>query len=236
VESKRGRFELADEGTLFLDEIGDMSLRMQAKVLRVLQEQKFQSVGGSKTIQVNVRVIAATNKDLEREIQRGTFRDDLYFRLNVIPLHLPPLRERSDDVPLLVEHFLAELAREHGRRSKSMSAAALEALGAYHWPGNVRELKNIVERIVIMVGHDTVEVSDLPPMMRGRDLRATAAAVKEEPGSLRDAREDFERQFILRKLEELNWNITRTADALGLERSNLHRKLKAFGITVDRKG
>jgi len=233
VESKRGRFELADEGTLFLDEIGDMSLRMQAKVLRVLQEQKFQSVGGAKTISVNVRVIAATNKDLQKEIQKASFREDLFFRLNVIPLHLPPLRERAADVPLLVAHFIEQLAREYGRRPKRLTPSALDSLSSYHWPGNVRELKNIVERILIMVPQEVVDVGDLPSVLRNKEAGGRPA--RDEAASLREAREEFERQFILKKLEELGWNITRTADALGLERSNLHRKLKAFGITVERK-
>ena len=234
VDNKRGRFELADEGTLFLDEIGDMSLRMQAKVLRALQEQRFQSVGGSKTISVNVRVIAATNKNLEEAIEKGEFREDLYFRLNVIPLTLPPLRDRGDDVPLLVEHFVDEFAREYGRRPKKLSPKAMAALCSYRWPGNVRELKNMVERMMIMVEHDVVDASDLP-IKELNGARRPAVDDGVDYPSLREARENFERRYILRKLEQLSWNITRTAEALGLERSNLHRKLKAFGITVERR-
>jgi len=233
VEAKRGRFELADDGTLFLDEIGDMSLRMQAKVLRVLQEQRFQTVGGSKTISVNVRVIAATNKNLEKAIENGQFREDLYFRLNVIPLRLPPLKERVDDLCLLVDHFVLEYAREYGRRPKRLTDDALCALQAYSWPGNVRELRNMVERLMIMVERDVVERSDLPEAIRTQE--GGRRDESDRHASLRDARESFERRYIMRKLEEYGWNITKTAEALGLERSNLHRKLKAFDITVERR-
>jgi two-component system, NtrC family, nitrogen regulation response regulator NtrX len=227
VEGKQGKFELANGGTLFLDEVADMSDRTQAKLLRVLEEGTFEPVGGSTTTQVDVRVLAATNQDLEERIRGGRFREDLFFRLNVIPLVVPPLRERLGDVPLLVEHFLQEIRGRHGRGPGSLAPDAMEALQAYAWPGNVRELRNLVERIVIMVQKEVVERSDLPGSMRGADPGEDPFS----PGrTLRDGREIFERQFILRRLAEHGHNITRTAEALGLERSHLHRKIKALGL------
>ncbi len=233
VESKKGKFELADGGTLFLDEIGDMSLRTQAKVLRALQEQKFEPVGGSASVQVDVRVIAATNKDLEREIAAGKFREDLYFRLAVVPIHVPPLRGRRGDVRVLAEHFAAAFAQEYGRRPKSLSPEALAALEAYHWPGNVRELKNVIERLVIMVAHDRIEVDDLPAALRGGEAAPPAPGGR--PRSLRDGKEHFERDLILRTLEEHGWNVSSAARALKLERSHLHRKIKSYRISVPRQ-
>jgi two-component system nitrogen regulation response regulator NtrX len=232
VENKKGKFELADGGTLFLDEIGDMSLRTQAKVLRALQEQKFEPVGSASSVQVDVRVIAATNKDLQSEIRRGAFREDLYFRLAVVPIHVPPLRDRREDVPLLAEHFLLQLAQEYGRRPKRLSAGALAALQAYQWPGNVRELKNTIERLIIMVSDDVLEVSDLPLPLRGGEVGRAEGG---RPRSLREGKEGFERAFILRTLEENDWNITRAAQALKLERSHLHRKIKSYGIDIPRQ-
>ncbi len=237
TERRRGKFDLAHEGTLFLDEIGDMSLKTQSKILRILQEQKFERVGGSRTIQVNVRVIAATNKDLEAEIARGSFREDLYWRLNVVPLHVPRLSERAEDIPLLVEDFLAEFAAEsRGGGRKRLSAAALEALKAHEWPGNVRELKNLVERLVILTPHEVIDAADLPERV-GRAAREDSgeAAGGEEAGlagdgSLREARARFEREFILRKLAEHGGNVSATAEAIGLERSHLHKKMKSLGI------
>jgi two-component system nitrogen regulation response regulator NtrX len=210
-----------------------MSLKMQAKVLRVLQDQTFQPVGGTRTIRVNVRLIAATNKRIEEEIEGGSFRQDLYFRLNVIPIHVAPLRERRADIPLLVDHFCREVAREYGRRPKQFTVDAMEVLRGYPWPGNVRELKNVVERVMIMVPSETVQPSDLHSIVKGRE-GGRGADVFSEFDSLREARESFERQFIQRKLEENGWNITRTAEVLGLERSNLHRKLKAYGLGSER--
>ena len=226
-----GRFEQADGGTLFLDEIADMSLKTQAKVLRVLQEQRFERVGGMATIQVDVRVLAATNKDLQEEIRAHRFREDLYFRLAVIPLHVPALRERPEDVPLLVEHFVAQLARELGRRPKRLEPPALERLQGYAWPGNVRELRNLVERLMIMAPGDAIGVRDLPPGVRGDGTEAADQSESLwEAASLREARDAFEKRFIERKLAELGGNVSRTAQALGLERSHLYRKMKALGI------
>ena len=231
IENKKGKFELADGGTLFLDEIGDMSLRTQAKVLRALQEQKFEPVGGSAPVQVDVRVIAATNKDLQREIGLGNFREDLYFRLAVVPIHVPPLRERRGDVRLLAEHFAQALAAEYGRKPKSFSDEALRALEAHPWPGNVRELKNIVERLVIMVTHDRIEAGDLPAVLHGEKA---PAAPGDRPRSLREGKEHFERDLIVRTLEEHDWNVSQAARALKLERSHLHRKIKSYRIDVPR--
>jgi two-component system nitrogen regulation response regulator NtrX len=239
VRERKGKFELADGGTLFLDEIGDMSLKTQAKVLRALQEQRIEPVGGSGTVSVDVRVIAATNKQLEKEIQRGTFREDLFFRLNVIPFRVPPLRDRVEDIPLLARHFVEVLSAEHGRRPKPIAPAALEVLARLPWPGNVRELRNIIERLVIMVSGERIEVSHLPASL----LEALPGGVEAlpdgeipgEPTSLSAARDGFERQFILRKYRECGGNMSRTAEALGVERSNLYRKMKAHGLLPVRR-
>ncbi|HEY0590537.1 MAG TPA: sigma-54 dependent transcriptional regulator [Thermoanaerobaculia bacterium] len=230
TEDRKGKFELADGGTLFLDEIGDMSLRTQAKVLRALQEQQFQRVGGHQTIQVDVRVIAATNKELEEEIRGGTFREDLYFRLNVLPISVPPLRERGGDILLLADHFLRRFAAETGQRPKRLSAAAEQKLLAYHWPGNVRELRNMMERLTILEPADVVDAASITLGPPPAEARASADGL-----SLREAREEFERDLILRRLHEFGGNVSRTADALGVERSNLYRKLNAYGIRVDRR-
>src|SRR5687767_6569687 len=229
IDDRKGKFELADGGTLFLDEIGDMSLKTQAKVLRVLQEQTFQRVGGQQTIKVDVRVLAATNKDLEAEIGSGSFRSDLYYRLNVIPIEVPPLRARGNDVVLLAEHFLLRFAAETGRPRKRLSVAAASKLKAHDWPGNVRELRNVVERMAILVPHDTIEAEEVQ-LGAPREVPGTIA-----PGlTLKEARDEFERQYILSRLKEFAGNVSRTADALGVERSNLYRKLHAYGITVER--
>ena len=228
VSDKIGKFEAADGGTLFLDEVADMSVKTQAKVLRVLQEQKFQAVGSTESIGVDCRVIAATNKVLEEEIRAGNFREDLYFRLNVIPFHMPPLRERREDIPTLVTHFIAGFCAEYGKQTKEPTAQALKRLVAYRWPGNVRELKNVIERLVIMVSRDVIEVSNLPlALTRGGDEPFEALG---DFSSLASAREAFERQFIVRKLRENNDNVTKTAGALGIERSHLYRKMKAYSI------
>ena len=222
-ESKKGKFELAHEGTLFLDEIGDMSLVTQAKVLRIIETQEFQRVGGSKKIKVDVRIIAATNKDLDEEIQKGNFREDLYFRLNVIPIYVPSLRERKSDIPLLVEYFLKNLAGQYGQKKRRVSRATLRALMEYDWPGNVRELKNAIERFVIMNPDEVIDIKEVQPL---RAIKSDYISFK----TLRDAREQFEKDFILKKLQENNWNVSRTAEELEIERSNLHRKIKSLGI------
>ncbi len=223
-DRKKGKFELADKGTLFLDEVGDMSLQTQAKALRVIETQEFQLVGGSRNMQVDVRIISATNKDISKEVKMGNFREDLYFRLNVINIHIPPLRERKEDLPILTEFFLEQLAREYGRQKKKISPAAIEILKRYDWPGNVRELKNIIERLVIMTGNDYITESDV----RFYEVSNTDYFSLK---TLKDAREVFERDFILKKLQENGWNISRTAEALQIERSNLHRKIKAYGLS-----
>jgi two-component system, NtrC family, nitrogen regulation response regulator NtrX len=233
VADRRGKFELADGGTLFLDEIGDMSVKTQAKVLRALQEQIVEPVGGTASVKVDVRVIAATNKDLPTEIRAGRFREDLYFRLNVIPIFVPPLRDRDTDIPLLAEHFMAEFAREYGRRPKRLDPGAATGLRSYRWPGNVRELRNVIERLMIMVPGDTITIADLA------FLEGSGVAGTDQPGTpalpLHEARERFEREYILRALAAQNGNISRTADALGVERSNLYRKMRAFGIAPARR-
>ena len=241
LAARKGKFELADGGTLFLDEVGDMTLKTQAKVLRALQEQKVEPVGGTASVTVDVRVIAATNKQLEDEIRRGTFREDLYFRLNVIPFHVPPLRERRDDIPLLARHFILTLAAEYGRRPKELSPEALDVLRAQSWPGNVRELRNTIERLVIMTPGDRIELGHLPAtLLSGNPVQGSAAAAPPEATgdfpSLVDARDDFEKRYIWRKYEECGGNMSRTAEALQVERSNLYRKMKGFGLIPARKG
>jgi len=232
---RRGKFDQAHEGTLFLDEIGDMSLKTQAKVLRILQERKFERVGGNKTIEVDVRVIAATNKDIEEEIAEGRFREDLFYRLNVIPFHVPPLRERRKDIPLLVNHFLAHFCRKESREIKFMEPEAMDYLVDYNWPGNVRELKNLIERVVIMSPDQQINKGMLPQAFFDRAGKAqkTQEQIRSlEAPSFREAKEEFEKEFLLHKLEENSWNISRTAEAVGIERSNLHRKIKAYGIEL----
>jgi len=226
VEDKTGKFQKADSGTLFLDEVGDMSLRTQAKVLRALEEQRFEPVGAAQSAQVDVRVVAATNKHLEEEIERGNFREDLFYRLNVIPFFVPPLRDRREDIPLLADHFLREFTTAYGRRPKELTAEAYRALTDHHWPGNVRELKNLIERIVILNPQVRVDARHIPltPPRRSSD------GSQGRFGSLQEVREAVEREYILKKLEEANGNVTRTAELLGLERSNLYRKMKTLGI------
>jgi two-component system, NtrC family, nitrogen regulation response regulator NtrX len=227
VARRRGKFETADGGTLFLDEIGDMSLKTQAKVLRALEEQVVERVGGREPIKVDVRVIAASNRDLPEFIARGGFREDLFYRLNVIPIEVPPLRHRRDDIPALIEHFIAVFSAENGKRLKTMSPEALAYFLAYDWPGNVRELRNMVERLVIMTMGDVIGPDDLPAPLRPKE----AAAGVEGPRSLKDARDGFERAYILAELRANDWNMTRTADRLGIERSHLYRLIKKYGIT-----
>jgi two-component system, NtrC family, nitrogen regulation response regulator NtrX len=227
-DSKPGRFVLADGGTLFLDEIGDMSLRTQAKVLRVLQEQAFEPVGGS-TLRVDVRVIAATNKDLKAEIAATRFREDLYFRLNVVPLRVPPLRERAEDIPALARHFVEQFSRAYGR-VRTLGPESLTALQSYRWPGNVRELKNVIERMVILTPSEVIGPDQVRRTIGPESDSQPAADPFEGFTSLREGRESFERQFILKKLDEAGGNVVRAAELLGLERSNLYRKMRAYGI------
>ena len=230
VADRRGKFEAAHGGTIFLDEIADMSLKTQAKVLRVLQEQVMEAVGGSSRIKVDARVLAATNKDLTAEIRAGRFREDLYFRLNVVPIFVPPLRNRQEDIAILADHFMAMLAREYGRRPKTFEADAVLALQQYAWPGNVRELRNVIERLMIMVPGDRISSRDLTFLDQGLSAGPEAPARPAASASLHDARDQFEREFILRALAVQQGNISRTADVLGIERSNLYRKMRSFGI------
>jgi two-component system, NtrC family, nitrogen regulation response regulator NtrX len=236
VADRRGKFEVADGGTIFLDEIGDMSLKTQAKVLRVLQEQSMEPVGGTTRIRVDARVLAATNKDLQAEIRAGNFREDLYFRLNVIPISVPPLRDRQEDIPLLADHFMAEFSREYGRRPKTFDSAAISVIQYYPWPGNVRELRNLIERLMIMVPGDRISAADLAFLDQRSSVRPDGA--EGPPGArltLHEARDRFERDLILRTLAEQQGNMSRTAEALGVERSNLYRKMRSFGIAPARR-
>ncbi|MCF8082840.1 MAG: sigma-54 dependent transcriptional regulator [Deltaproteobacteria bacterium] len=227
---KKGKFDLAHEGTLFLDEIGDMSLKAQSKTLRILQEQKFERVGGAKTIHVDVRVIAATNKDLEAEIEKGAFRDDLYFRLNVIPMRVPPLKERVEDIPSLVQVFVDEFSMSTNIEPKEVSPEALEMLQRYDWPGNVRELRNLVERLMIMVPGRIIGKKDIPaPFNKGAAVNGELTGAL-QADSLKEAKGKFERAFIEAKLKEFDGNISQTAEAIGVERSNLHRKIKGYDL------
>jgi len=227
---KRGKFDQANNGMLFLDEIGDMSLKAQSKVLRILQEQRFERVGGSRTIKVDVRVIAATNKNLEEEIAKGTFRDDLYFRLNVIPIRVPPLRERVDDIQELVDEFLDEFSLDTKKERKFLSPEALELLKKYIWPGNIRELKNFVERMVIMYPGKVIDAKDIPPPFNTSKIEESKLEPFFSFDSFKEAREMFEKDFIASKLAQFGGNISKTAEAIGIERSNLHKKIKAYEL------
>ncbi len=248
TQMKRGKFDQANGGTLFLDEIGDMSLKTQAKVLRILQEQKFERVGGSQTIDVDVRVVAATNKNLLESIKQNQFREDLYYRLNVIPIVVPPLRQRSEDVAALLRHYFEMFAKEQGREAKRVSEDAIQLLRHYPWPGNVRELRNLVERLSIMVKTPVVGTEDLPAELLEAvanaplNLSGASGEMDEEAFSpalsagLKEAKNQFEREFIIRKLKENDWNISRTAQMLGIERAHLHRKIKALKISEAKEG
>ena len=239
---KRGQFEQADGGTLFLDEIADMSLSTQAKVLRALQEQQFTRVGGTKLIKVDVRVLAASNKDLLQEIEKGTFREDLFYRLNVVPIVVPTLRDRREDIPLLVKHFLRVHAEEQGLKIKQVSPEAMDVFMQYEWPGNIRELRNLIERLMIMVPGPVIEAAHASVALQVRpQLSAAQPAAGAQPAntlltrpydSLRDARNAFEKEFIARKLREHHWNISRTAEDLKIERSHLHRKIKLLDVEM----
>jgi two-component system nitrogen regulation response regulator NtrX len=252
TEKQIGKFEQADRGTIFLDEVGDMSPKTQAKVLRVLQEQEVERLGSARTIKVDVRVIAATNKDLEEAIQRNEFREDLFFRLNVIPIVVPPLRERREDVPLLVQHFARRTADEHNLKPKRFDPPALEAMQRYRWRGNIRELRNTVERLMIMTAGDVVRAEDLPPDIRGdgasrlAELPGTIApqapgalqAPSSTPaaGTLREFKDATERAYLVEKLRENGWNISKTAEVIDTPRSNLYKKLEQYGIKQEVDG
>jgi two-component system nitrogen regulation response regulator NtrX len=255
TEKQIGKFEQADRGTIFLDEIGDMSQKTQAKVLRVLQEQEVERLGSARTIKVDVRVIAATNKNLEEAIQRGEFREDLYFRLNVIPIVVPPLRERRDDIPHLVQHFARLTAEEHNLRPRRFDAAAMEALQRYRWRGNIRELRNTIERLMIMSPADAIRLEDLPAEVRSGDLPSRAPSPEVPPaaaplsssasagpsaapgsGTLREFKDAAERAYLVQKLRENNWNISKTAEVIDTPRSNLYKKLEQYGIKQETDG
>jgi two-component system nitrogen regulation response regulator NtrX len=250
TEKQLGKFEQADRGTIFLDEVGDMSPKTQAKVLRVLQEQEVERIGSARTIKVDVRVIAATNKDLETAIGRGEFREDLYFRLNVIPIVVPPLRERPEDIPLLVQHFVRRFGEEHNLRARRFDPRALEALQRYRWRGNIRELRNTVERLLIMTPGDVIRFADLPgdvqragggetpePASAAQDLAAAAQPrTASSAGTLREFKESAERAFLVEKLREHGWNISKTAEVLDTPRSNLYKKLEQYGISQEKDG
>ena len=251
TEKQTGKFEQADRGTIFLDEVGDMSPKTQAKVLRVLQEGEVERLGSARTIKVDVRVIAATNKNLEEEIEKGNFREDLYFRLAVIPIYVPPLRERPEDVPLLVRHYMDYFCRESNARPRRITNAALEALSRYRWKGNIRELRNTVERMMIMAPGDTIDVPDLPGALRTpgapssipgsrvpAPVNAGPAAVAEAvaPGTLREFKDNAERAFLVQKLRENGWNISKTAEVIDTPRSNLYKKLEQYQISQESDG
>jgi two-component system nitrogen regulation response regulator NtrX len=241
TEKQIGKFEQADRGTIFLDEVGDMSAKTQAKVLRVLQEGEVERLGSARTIKVDVRVIAATNKDLEAEIEKGHFREDLYFRLSVIPIRVPALRDRREDIPLLVRHFVDLFSRENNRRPQRFTSQALEYLQKARWKGNVRELKNTVERLLIMTPGDVIDVDDLRDVVRTDPGKAAAAPAAEppaaeRPGTLREFKESAEREFLVQKLRENGWNISKTAEVIGTPRSNLYKKLEQYAITQESDG
>ncbi|MCX7913342.1 MAG: sigma-54 dependent transcriptional regulator [Thermodesulfovibrionales bacterium] len=233
VEKKIGKFELADKGTLFLDEIGDMSLVTQSKVLRVIETQTFQRVGGNRNIKVDTRIIAATNKDLLSEVQKGTFREDLYFRLNVICINCPPLRERLDDIPLLVEYFISTISAETGLKPKEISPEVIKRFQSYSWDGNIRELRNVIERIMIMVPARCVQLEDLEKAGILQTQRISKEYDYFSYKTLKEAKEAFERDYIIRKLRENKWNISKTAEIIAVERSSLHKKIKNYDISEE---
>jgi two-component system nitrogen regulation response regulator NtrX len=230
VADREGKFAQADTGTIFLDEVGDMSLKVQAKVLRVLQEGEFEKVGGGKTLKVDVRVLTATNKDLKKEVEAGRFREDLYFRLSVVPLTMPPLRERLEDLPALVAYFTMQCAEEAVIKPKAFSAETIEALRHHGWPGNIRELRNVVERVLILSGGDVIEPTDLPVFP---DRAGVASSAAFGGKTLKEVREELEKACIVQALQKNNWNVTRSAAELGIERTNLHKKIKYYRIASD---
>ena len=231
TERKSGKFELADKGTIFLDEIGDMTLQTQAKVLRAIETQVFQRVGGNKNIKGDVRIIAATNKDLAEEVRNGNFREDLFFRLNVIPISIVPLRERKEDIPQLIQHFAEMFSYENGVKPKEITSGVVSIFQDYTWPGNIRELRNAVERLMIMIPSNTIDRADVEALGMFASRQSTSANDYFAYKTLKDARDAFEKNFITRKLEENNWNVSKTAEDITIERSNLHKKIKAYGIT-----
>ncbi|MGC9195682.1 MAG: sigma-54-dependent transcriptional regulator [Syntrophobacteraceae bacterium] len=235
-EKRKGKFDLANGGTLFLDEIGDMSNRTQAKILRIIQEQVFERVGGQRPIEVDVRIVAATNKDLQKEIELGRFRQDLYYRLNVIPIFVPPLRDRMEDLELLVEHFAAEITSESALGKKRIDPRIYRILKSYAWPGNIRELRNFIERLMIMTPGNTIGPDDLPADFRNLVKDQNGDTSWLQCDSLEEARSRFERDFLEKRLEENGWNISVTAARIGLERTHLHRKIKALGIKKEGSG
>jgi two-component system nitrogen regulation response regulator NtrX len=240
TEKQIGKFEQADRGTIFLDEVGDMSAKTQAKVLRVLQEGEVERLGSARTIKVDVRVIAATNKDLEQEIEKGTFREDLYFRLSVIPIRVPPLRDRREDIPALVRHFVDLFSRENNRKPQRFTPVALDHLQKARWKGNVRELRNTVERLLIMTPGDTIDLDDLRDVVRADAARSAPVAAetndRDRPGTLREFKESAERAFLVDKLRENAWNISKTAEVIGTPRSNLYKKLEQYAISQENDG
>jgi two-component system nitrogen regulation response regulator NtrX len=245
TEKQVGKFEQADRGTIFLDEVGDMSAKTQAKVLRVLQEGEVERLGSARTVKVDVRVIAATNKNLEEEIEKGRFREDLYFRLAVIPIHVPPLRERPEDIAPLVRHYVDYFSRENNARPKRITGGALEALGRYRWRGNIRELRNTVERLIIMTAGDLIDLPDLPESVRSPSSGGGGGLAASKPGAdgdqakvgtLREFKENAERMFLVGKLRENGWNISKTAEVIGTPRSNLYKKLEQYQISQETDG
>jgi two-component system nitrogen regulation response regulator NtrX len=244
TEKQVGKFEQADRGTIFLDEVGDMSAKTQAKVLRVLQEGEVERLGSARTIKVDVRVIAATNKNLEEEIEKGTFREDLYFRLAVIPIYVPSLRERNEDIPLLVRHYMDYFTRESNARPRRIAQGALDALQRYRWKGNIRELRNTVERLIIMSPGDTIDLADLPGSIRSPGGAGTSSSTPRQAavadagagGTLREFKDNAERAFLVTKLRENGWNISKTAELIDTPRSNLYKKLEQYQISQETDG
>jgi len=236
TSQRKGKLDLADGGSLFIEEIGEMPLASQAKLIRVIEERHFERVGGGRSIDVDVRIMASTCRSLEEMVKEGTFRDDLYYMLNVVPFDLLPLRERREDIPDLIDHFLEQFCRRETRERKTIHPEAVEIMQGYDWPGNVRELKNIMERLVIMSPGMTIGVEQLPDMIMDNRMQREGGEHRLDHAleihSLRQAREEFEREFIIQKLDENDWNITRTAEAIELERSNLHRKIRSYGIDM----
>ena len=236
TEKQIGKFQQADRGTIFLDEVGDMSLRTQSKVLRVLQEGEVERLGSARTIKVDVRVVAATNKMLEAEMEKGRFRDDLYFRLSVVPITVPPLRERPEDIPAMVSHFTGQFLRENNFKAKRFSDAAIDVLKRHQWKGNARELRNMVERLIIMTMGDVIDAPDVRTTLRVDDRVSAPDNDRERPGTLRDFKEAAERRFLVEMLQEHGWNISKTAEVIDTPRSNLYKKLEQYKISQETDG
>jgi two-component system nitrogen regulation response regulator NtrX len=228
TSKKQGKFEIADGGTLLLDEIGDMSLDTQAKLLRVLEEEEFEKLGGGRPMKVDVRVIASTNKNLQEEIKKGRFREDLYFRISVMPIEVPPLRERKEDIPLLVEYFTKLFCEENNRPGKEFTPGAIKVLMSYDWPGNVRELKNLIERLVIMAEGDVISEEHITPLV-------SEARIETGGKPLSELTDEFEKSLIISELEKSGWNVSKAASSLGIDRANLHRKMRRYGIQREDK-